>query len=147
MSLNVSSAQICQETLLHKNRTIFPSSCLGSRGWSPSLLAILCKVCAQTHLVDRSKSARTQNLHSLQFCLLQDPQLSLVRGRPTGGQGLHQLTKQTRLIKIVSDLVSMVAQSENIKSLPLGSTFLIALDKETGALACLTSSQKTFVTS
>lgn len=85
MSLTLFSAQNRQETLLHKIKCSF--HCY--------VWVILCKADGQTHLIDGSKSARTQNLHSFQFRLLQDPQLSLVRGRPTGGQGLHQLTKQT----------------------------------------------------
>lgn len=78
----------------------------------------------QTHLVDCPKSARTQNLHSLQLRLLQNSQLSLVRGRPAGGQGLHQLTKQTGHIKMVSDLLLVAARSENIKRILPGTTFL-----------------------
>lgn len=54
---------------------------------------------AHTDLVDCSKSPRTQNLDPLQFRLFQDPQLSLVGGRSTGGQGLHQLTKHTTHIQ------------------------------------------------
>lgn len=50
----------------------------------------------QTDLVDCSKSPRTQNLDPFQLRFFQDPQLSLVRGRSTGGQGLNQLTKQMR---------------------------------------------------
>lgn len=84
----------------------------------------------QTHLIDCSKSTRTQNLHFLQLRLLQDPQLSLVRGRPAGGQGLHQLTKQTRHIKMVSDLLSVAAHSENIKHILPGTTLLIKLQSE-----------------
>lgn len=88
----------------------------------------------RTHLVDCAKSARTQNLHSLQLRLLQDPQLSLVRGRPAGSQGLHQLTKQTRHIKMVSDLLSVEARSEN-KRIPFGITFLIKLQSEASWLS------------
>lgn len=80
----------------------------------------------QTHLIDCSKSAGTKNLHSFQLRLLQDPQLSLIRGCPAGGQGLHQLTKQTRHIK----MLSAAARSENIKCIPLGTTFLIKPQSE-----------------
>lgn len=121
-------AQNCQETLLHKIECSFHCH----------VLVILCKTSAWTHLIDSSKSARTQNLHSLQFRLLQDPQLSLVRGRPTGGQGFHQLTKETGIMVVmVSDLVSLAACSEKVKkkkkSMLLGITFFIKC-------ACLISS-------
>lgn len=46
---------------------------------------------AAADLVHRSEGSWTENLDPLQLRLLQDAQLSLVGGRPTGGQGLHQL--------------------------------------------------------